>query len=76
MMVSVTFAVSGAATFVPTYVGEVAVKAGLSAPYYAAVSGLHGIGVSWLTSDTGRSPIRGKACLSIPEAIVVYASRS
>jgi hypothetical protein len=29
MMVSVTFAFWGAATFVPSYVGEVAAKAGL-----------------------------------------------
>ena len=40
MMLSVTLGFWGVATFVPTSVGTVATKAGLSAPYYSAVAGL------------------------------------
>ena len=40
MMLSVTFAFWGVATFIPTFVGGVAAKAGLSAPTYAAYAGL------------------------------------
>jgi len=46
MMLSVTFGFWGVATFVPTYVGTVAAKTGLSAPFYSAVAGLLGTGVS------------------------------
>ncbi|MGC2199174.1 MAG: MFS transporter [Stellaceae bacterium] len=46
MMLSVTFGFWGVATFVPTYVGTVAAKAGLSAPFYSAVAGLLGTGVA------------------------------
>jgi MFS family permease len=46
MMLSVTLGFWGVATFVPTYVGTVAAKAGLSAPYYSAVAGLLGTGVA------------------------------
>jgi MFS family permease len=46
MMLSVTFGFWGVATFVPTYVGTVAAKAGLSAPYYSAIAGLLGTGVA------------------------------
>ncbi len=46
MMLSVTFGFWGVATFVPTYVGTVAAKVGLSAPYYSAVAGLLGTGVA------------------------------
>src|SRR5579883_2933008 len=42
MMLSVTFGFWGVATFIPTYVGTVAAKAGLSAPYYSAIAGLLG----------------------------------
>src|SRR4029077_9111597 len=38
MMLSVTFAYWGVGTFIPTYVGNVATKAGLSAPYYAGLA--------------------------------------
>ena len=48
MMLSVTFGFWGVATFVPTYVGTVATKAGLAAPYYSAVAGLLGTGVAIL----------------------------
>ena len=40
MMLSVTFAFWGVATFIPTYVGSVAAKAGLAAPRFAALAGL------------------------------------
>jgi MFS family permease len=40
MMLSVTFAFWGVATFIPTYVGKVAEKAGLSAPVLAAWAGI------------------------------------
>jgi MFS family permease len=46
MMLSVTFGFWGVATFVPTYVGTVAHQAGLSAPYYTALSGLLGTGIA------------------------------
>jgi hypothetical protein len=46
MMLSVTLGFWGVATFVPTYVGTVATKAGLSAPYYSAVAGLLGTGIA------------------------------
>jgi len=64
MMLSVTFGFWGVATFVPTYVGTVATKAGLSAPYYSAVAGLLGTGVAisgfislgFLADAIGRKP--------------------
>ena len=64
MMLSVTFGFWGVATFVPTYVGTVAAKAGLSAPYYSAVAGLLGTGVAifgfialgFLSDGIGRKP--------------------
>jgi MFS family permease len=40
MMLSVTFAFWGGGTFIPTYVGSVAAKAGLSAAEYAGLAGL------------------------------------
>jgi MFS family permease len=46
MMLSVTFGFWGVATFVPTYVGTFAAKAGLSAPFYSAIAGLLGTGVA------------------------------
>jgi MFS family permease len=64
MMLSVTFGFWGVATFVPTYVGMIAREAGLSAPYYVAVSGLLGTGVAifgfialgFLSDGIGRKP--------------------
>jgi hypothetical protein len=49
---------------VPTYVGTVAAKAGLSAPYYSAVAGLLGTGIAifgfislgFLADAIGRKP--------------------
>ena len=40
MMLSVTFAFWGVSTFVPTYVGSVAAKAGLPAAHWAGLAGL------------------------------------
>jgi MFS family permease len=64
MMLSVTLGFWGVGTFVPTYVGTVATKAGLSAPYYTAVAGLLGTGVAifgfvtlgFLSDAIGRKP--------------------
>ena len=64
MMLSVTFGFWGVATFVPTYVGTVAAKVGLSAPYYYAVARLLGTGVAivgfislgFCADATGRKP--------------------
>ena len=39
MMLSVTFAYWGVGTFIPTFVGNVASKAGLSAPYFSGLAG-------------------------------------
>jgi hypothetical protein len=46
MMLSVTLGFWGVATFVPTYLGAVASKAGLPAPYYCAVVGLLDTGIA------------------------------
>jgi len=64
MMLSVTFAFWGVGTFIPTYVGSVATKAGLSAPYYAGLAGFitSGCGVvgfivlGFLADSIGRKP--------------------
>jgi MFS family permease len=64
MMLSVTFGFWGVATFVPTYVGTVAARMGLEAPFYAAVAGLLGTGFSiagyiilgFLADAIGRKP--------------------
>jgi MFS family permease len=64
MMLSVTFGFWGVATFVPTYVGAVAHKMHLSAPFYSAIAGLLGTGVAifgfvalgFLADGIGRKP--------------------
>ena len=64
MMLSVTFAFWGVGTFIPTYVGSIAAKAGLSAPYYAGLAGFitSGCGVvgfivlGFLADSIGRKP--------------------
>jgi MFS family permease len=64
MMLSVTFAYWGVGTFIPTYVGNIATKAGLSAPYYAGLAGfitsgcgLFGfITLGFLADAVGRKP--------------------
>ncbi len=65
MMLSVTFAFWGVGTFVPTYVGSVAAKAGLSAPYWAGLAGLVTslcgiagfITLGFLADAIGRKPV-------------------
>ena len=64
MMLSVTFGFWGVATFVPTYVGTVATKMQLSAPFYSAVAGLVATGfgifgfiaLGFLADGIGRKP--------------------
>jgi MFS family permease len=64
MMLSVTFAYWGVGTFIPTYVGSIATKAGLSAPYYAGLAGFIGTGcgivgfisLGFLADAIGRKP--------------------
>jgi len=64
MMFSVTFAFWGVSTFIPTYVGSIAAKVGLSAPYYAGLAGFitSGCGIvgfivlGFLADTIGRKP--------------------
>jgi MFS family permease len=64
MMLSVTFAFWGVGTLIPTFVGSIATKAGLSAPYYAGLAGFitSGCGVvgfivlGFLADSIGRKP--------------------
>jgi MFS family permease len=64
MMLSVTFAYWGVGTFIPTYVGNIASKAGLSAPYYSGLAGFIGSGggivgfitLGFLADAIGRKP--------------------
>ena len=64
MMLSVTFAYWGVGTFIPTYVGSVAAKSGLSAAYWAGLAnfvttagGLIGfISLGFLADAIGRKP--------------------
>jgi MFS family permease len=64
MMLSVTFAFWGVATFIPTFVGGIAAKAHLSAPHYAALAGLTTsifgtlgfVALGFLADSIGRKP--------------------
>ena len=84
MMLSVTFGFWGVATFIPTYVGTVAAKAGLSAPYYSAVAGLLGTGVAifgfitlgFLSDAIGRKPttmLYYAMCLVLTPVVYLWA---
>jgi MFS family permease len=84
MMLSVTFGFWGVATFVPTYVGTVATKTGLSAPYYTAVAGLLGTGVAifgfivlgFLADGIGRKPtamLYYAMCLVLTPVVYLWA---
>src|SRR6516162_1924496 len=84
MMLSVTFGFWGVATFVPTYVGTIAAKAGLSAPYYSAVAGLLGTGIAifgfislgFCADWIGRRPtamIWYAACLILTPVVYMWA---
>jgi hypothetical protein len=85
MMLSVTFGFWGVATFVPTYVGTVAAKAGLSAPFYSAIAGLLGTGVSifgfitlgFLADGIGRRPtamLYYAMCLVLTPVVYMWAT--
>src|SRR5215469_12815124 len=64
MMLSVTLGFWGVATFVPTYVGTVATKMQLNAPFYSAIAGLVATGfgifgfiaLGFLADGIGRKP--------------------
>jgi len=84
MMLSVTFGFWGVATFVPTYVGTVAAKAGLSAPYYSAMAGVLGtgvaifgfIGLGFCADAIGRKPttmIWCAMCLILTPVVYMWA---
>ncbi len=65
MMLSLTFAYWGVGTFVPTYVGSVAAKSGLSAAEWSGLAGLVGgiggvagfISLGFLADTVGRKPV-------------------
>ena len=87
MMLSVTFGFWGVATFVPTYVGTVAAKAGLSAPFYSAVAGLLGTGVAifgfitlgFLADGIGRKPtamLYYAMCLVLTPVVYLWTHHS
>jgi MFS family permease len=84
MMLSVTFGFWGVATFVPTYVGTVASKMGLDAPWYSAVAGLLGTGVAifgfitlgFLADGIGRKPtamLYYAMCLVLTPVVYLWA---
>src|SRR6516165_8847881 len=72
MMLSVTLGFWSVATFVPTYVGTVATKAGLAAPYYSAVGGLLGTGIPDSASSVSVSAPIGSA--TRPTTMIWYAA--
>jgi len=87
MMLSVTFGFWGVATFIPTYVGTVAAKAGLSAPFYSAVAGLLGTGVAifgfitlgFLADGIGRKPtamLYYAMCLVLTPVVYLWSHNS
>lgn len=84
MMLSVTFAFWGVGTFIPTYVGAVAAKVGLSAPTWAgwagiitAACGIFGfISLGFLADAIGRKPtviIWYAACLVLTPVVYLWA---
>jgi MFS family permease len=84
MMLSVTFAFWGVGTFIPTYVGSFAAKAGLSAPTFAAWAGLVSsvcgvfgfISLGFLADAIGRKPtamLWYAMCLVLTPVVYVWA---
>jgi MFS family permease len=84
MMLSVTFAFWGVATFIPTYVGTIATKAGVSAPAFAGwaslitnICGTLGfIALGFLADAIGRKPtvmIWYGACLVLTPVVYLWA---
>lgn len=85
MMLSVTFAFWGVGTFIPTYVGGVAAKAGLSAPEWAgwagmitSVCGTIGfVALGFLADAIGRKPtamLWYAACLVLTPVVYLWAA--
>ena len=84
MMFSVTFGFWGVATFIPTYVGTVAARAGMSAPYYSAIAGLVStgasifgfVGLGFLADWIGRKPttmLWYAMCLILTPVVYMWA---
>jgi MFS family permease len=84
MMLSVTFAFWGVGTFIPTYVGSFAAKAGFSAPTFAAWAGLVSsvcgvfgfISLGFLADAIGRKPtamLWYAMCLVLTPVVYVWA---
>jgi MFS family permease len=84
MMLSLTFAYWGVGTFIPTYVGSVAAKSGLSAPYWAGLAnfvttagGLIGfISLGFLADAIGRKPtamLWYSMCLVLTPVVYLWA---
>jgi MFS family permease len=84
MMLSLTFAYWGVGTFIPTYVGSVAAKSGLSAPYWAGLAnfvttagGLIGfISLGFLADAIGRKPtamLWYAMCLVLTPVVYLWA---
>jgi MFS family permease len=84
MMLSVTFAFWGVGTFIPTYVGSFAAKAGLSGPTFAAWAGLVSsvcgvfgfISLGFLADAIGRKPtamLWYAMCLVLTPVVYVWA---
>jgi MFS family permease len=84
MMLSVTFAFWGVGTFIPTYVGSVAAKAGLSAPAWAgwaglitSVCGVFGfVSLGFLADAIGRKPtvmLWYAMCLVLTPVVYMWA---
>jgi MFS family permease len=83
MMLSVTFAFWGVGTFVPTYVGSVAAKNGLSAAEWSGLAGLVTsvggvfgfISLGFLADAVGRKPVTMLfyfMCLSLTPAVYLW----
>ncbi len=84
MMLSVTFAFWGVATFIPTYVGTIAAKAGESAPHFAGIAALLTnifgtlgfISLGFLADAIGRKPtamLWYAACLVLTPVVYLWA---
>ncbi len=84
LMLSVTFAFWGVGTFIPTYVGSVAAKSGLSAPQWSAWAGLVTslcgvvgfISLGFLADAIGRKPtvmLFYAMCLVLTPVVYLWA---
>jgi MFS family permease len=84
MMLSVTFAFWGVGTFIPTYAGSIAAKAGLSAPQWAALAGFvytvcgvaGSVGLGFLADAIGRKAVTMLfylMCLMLTPVVYLWA---